>query len=156
MQIVNWISAWPGAVLLQQSGTVYIFVNAAHILGVGLLVGAILPLDLRLIGLFRSVPVAVIGPFLARMAAAGVSLALLTGFWLFSVKPSAYLANMAFLWKIAFLALALCNVALQHRSRHFRLTLKGGKVAVRVRVLAAISATLWLSALLAGRWIGFL
>ena len=156
MQIVDWIDAWPGAVFLRQSGTAYMFVNAAHILGLGLLVGAILPLDLRLIGLFPSVPVAVIGPFLSRVAAAGVSLALLTGLLLFSVDPSEYLANTAFLWKVALLALAFGTIVLQHRSRHFRLALERGEVPVRVRILAAMSAVLWLSVLLAGRWIGFL
>jgi hypothetical protein len=160
VQIVDWIGAWigdwPGAVFLRRSGTAYMFVNAAHILGLGLLVGAILPLDLRLIGFFRSVPLAVIGPFLLRAAATGVSLAVLTGLFLFSVKPSEYLANTAFLWKLTLLALAFGTIALQHSSHHFRLALECGEVAVRVRILAAVSAALWVSALLAGRWIGFL
>jgi hypothetical protein len=155
VQILDWISAWPGASLIRQSGTAYIFVNAAHILGIGILVGSILPLDLRLIGFFRSVPIEALGPFLSRVAAVGLSLALLTGFWLFSVDPSEYLANTAFLYKIALLSLALCAVALQHGSGHFRLALERGETPVRVRVLAVLSAALWVSALLAGRWIGF-
>lgn len=154
--IAAWIASWPGAVLLQESGTAYLLVNAAHILGIALIVGAILPLDLRLIGCFRTVPVPVIGPFLSRVAAVGVAWAMLTGLWLFSVKPAEYLANTAFLTKMALLAVALGNIALQHRSRYFRLALEGGKVPPRVRVLAAVSAVTWLSVLVAGRWIGFL
>jgi hypothetical protein len=156
MGLIEWIGAWPGAVLLQNSGTAYLFVNAAHILGIGLIVGAILPLDLRLIGLFRSVPLAVLGPFLSRAAAMGVALAILTGLWLFSVRPSHYLGNAAFLCKLVLLALALTNIALQHRSRHFRSALGGKPIHAQVRMLALLSALLWLSALLAGRWIGFL
>lgn len=156
MQIIEWIGAWPGAVLLQESGTAYLFVNAAHILGIGLLVGSILPLDLRLAGCFRSVPVAVIGPFLLRVAAAGAATAILTGLWLFSVKPSDYIANTAFLWKMALLATALANVILQHRSRDFVLAMAGGNIGLPVRIRAAFSALLWLCVLLAGRWIGFL
>jgi hypothetical protein len=156
MEILDWISAWPGAVLIRQSGTAYLFVNAAHILGIGLLVGSILPLDLRLMGFFRSGSLTEIGPFLTRVAATGLSLAVLTGLWLFSVDPSKYLANTAFLSKMALLALALGNIALQHRGRHFRLTLEKGEAPIRVRVLAAISAILWLAVLVAGRWIGFL
>jgi hypothetical protein len=154
--IAAWIASWPGAVLLQESGTAYLFVNAAHIVGIALIVGAILPLDLRLIGCFRTVPVPVIGPFLSRIAAVGVAWAVLTGLWLFSVKPAEYLANTAFLTKMALLAVALGNIALQHRGRDFRLALEGGKIPPRVRVLAAISAVTWLSVLVAGRWIGFL
>jgi hypothetical protein len=154
--IASWIASWPGAVLLQESGTAYLFVNAAHIVGIALLIGAILPLDLRLLGLFRTVPVAVIGPFLSRTAAVGVTWAVLTGLWLFSVKPAEYLVNPAFLTKMALLAFAIGNIALQHHGRHFRLALEGGKIQPRVRILAAFSALLWLSVLVAGRWIGFL
>ena len=78
------------------------------------LLGAILPLDLRLLGFFRTYPVEVLAPFLVRCAAVGLSLALLTGAWLFSVKPDEYLANPAFRWKLALLALALINVGFQH------------------------------------------
>ena len=56
MEALDWLAAWPGAVWLQNSGTAYLFVNAAHILGIGLLLGAILPLDLHLLGLLRSSP----------------------------------------------------------------------------------------------------
>ena len=156
MQLVELIGAWPGAVLLQESGTAYLFVNAAHILGIGLLVGSILPLDLRLAGCFRSVPLVVIGPFLMRVAAAGGATAVLMGLWLFSVKPSEYVANTAFLWKMALLAAALGNVILQHRSRDFTLAMEGGSIGAAVRIRAILSALLWLSVLLAGRWIGFL
>ena len=156
MSLVEWIGAWPGAVLLQRSGTAYLLVNAAHILGVGLVVGAILPLDLRLLGFYRRVPLEVVGPFLSRAAAAGVALAIVTGLWLFTVKPAEYLGNTAFLCKALLLAVALGNVVLQHRNRRFRAALAGGgNVHPSVRLIAACSATLWLSVLVAGRWIGF-
>jgi hypothetical protein len=156
MQFAEWLGTWPGAVLLQGSGTAYLFVNASHILGIGLLIGAILPLDLRLLGFFRPAPLAVLAPFLSRVAAFGLGLALLTGFWLFTVKPAEYLANAAFLWKLGFLVLALGNIALQHRGAAFRLALQGGSVPLRTRLHAFTSLSLWLAALVAGRWIGFL
>jgi hypothetical protein len=155
MTLVEWIGAWPGAVLLQRSGTAYLLVNAAHILGVGLLVGAILPLDLRLLGVIRRVPLAVIGPFLSRAAATGVVLAIVTGLWLFSVKPAEYIGNSAFLAKMALLVVALANVVLQHRGRSFAQALAHGELRPAVRLIAFCSALLWLSVLVAGRWIGF-
>ncbi|MBY0324284.1 MAG: DUF2214 domain-containing protein [Reyranella sp.] len=156
MTLVDWIGAWPGAVLLQRSGTAYLFVNAAHIASIGLLIGGILPLDLRLAGLLRGASLAAIGPFLSRSAAIGLALAIVTGLWLFSVKPREYLENSAFLWKMALLALALINVAGQHRNRHFHLALDGGPIHPSVRLVAGCSAVLWLAVLVAGRWVGFL
>lgn len=155
MWALDWLAAWPGAVWLQNSGTAYLFVNAAHILGIGLLVGAILPLDLRLIGLIGSPPAAAIGPFLLRVAATGLALALLTGFWLFTVKPREYAANPAFLAKMALLTLSLADIAAQHAGPALGEALHGGSISPRVRLLAGASAVLWLSVLIAGRWIGF-
>jgi hypothetical protein len=160
MPIVDWMATWPGAVLLQRSGTAYLLVNAAHILGLGLLVGAILPLDLRLLGFFRGVPLGVVGPFLSRAAAAGLGLAIVTGLWLFTVKPAEYLANEAFLWKLGLLAAALVNIVLQHRNAGFAraLTDNGadGGAGIGVRLAALCSALRGLSVLVAGRWIGFI
>ena len=153
--LLDWIGAWPGAVLLRGSGTAWVLVNSAHILSLGLLVGAILPLDLRLLGFFRAVPLGMIVPFLSRAAAVGAALAILTGLWLFSMKPAEYLANPAFLAKAGLLALALANVGLQHGNRHFALAVAGGEVRPTVRVVALGSILLWLSVLVAGRWIAF-
>lgn len=155
MGVVEWLAHWPGAQLLQRSGTTYLFVNAAHILGIGLLIGAILPLDLRLAGVIRGAPLALLAPFLSRAAAFGLALAVVTGFWLFTVKPGEYLANPAFLWKLGLLALALVNIALQHSGQAFREALAGDRFPLRVRLVALASCTLWLAVLLAGRWIGF-
>ena len=143
------IGGWPGAVWLRQSPTAYLFVNATHILGIGVLLGAILPLDLRLLGCFRRSPIEVLGPFLVRSAAAGLGLAVLAGAWLFSVKPEEYVGNPAFRWKLALLAMAIVNVAFQHRGAGFL------AVTPAVRVRAGLSLSLWISALVAGRWIGF-
>jgi hypothetical protein len=155
MELLAGLGTWPGAVLLKQSGTAYLLVNASHILGLAVLIGAILPLDLRLLGVFRSVPVAALAPVLSRMAGIGLGLALVTGAWLFTVRPVEYASNAAFLWKLGLLALALANIALQHRSAAYARAL-AGDITAAVRWRATASVTLWLSVLLAGRWIGFL
>jgi hypothetical protein len=148
--VLEVIGGWPGASWLRQSATAYLFVNAAHILGIALLLGAILPLDLRLLGFLRRYPVGVLVPFLVRCAVVGLSLALLTGAWLFSVKPDEYLANAAFRWKFALLALALANVGFQHWGTNGAL-----HMSPAARVRAGVSLCLWVSVLVAGRWIGF-
>lgn len=154
--LLQWLAGWPGAALLRRFSIAYLFVNAAHILGIGLILGAILPLDLRLMGLLRSPPVPAVGPFLSRAAACGVVLAVLSGFWLFTVRPVAYIANQAFLIKLALLAAAIANLSFLHMSGAWRAVASGAPVGGVVRFCAFLSFFLWLSALLAGRWIGFL
>ncbi len=150
--MLDAIGGWPGAVWLRESATAYLFVNAAHILGIGILLGAIVPLDLRLLGWFRTFPLEVLRPFLTRCAATGLALAILAGSWLFSVKTSEYLGNEAFRWKLVLLSLALANVGFQH----WRNSSRASPVTVATRISAALSLCLWLAVLVAGRWIGFL
>jgi hypothetical protein len=149
------ISGWPGAAFLQEHWVAYLVVNAAHILGIGLLLGAILPLDWLLLRSTRGLDLSILGPFLVRAATMGTALAVTTGLWLFSVKPLEYAENPAFLFKVTLLVLAICNIALQHRGEYFDAALRSGQVSVRVRTLAVTSALLWLCVLVAGRCIGF-
>ncbi|OHV85634.1 DUF6644 family protein [Ensifer sp. LCM 4579] len=153
---LEWIEGLPFAVALRRSATLYIFVNAAHILSIGIIIGAILPLDLRLLGAIRAVPVAVIGPFLSRAAAVGVALAIATGFCLFSVNPLEYAGNAAFLTKMSLLALGVANASLLHLTPQWRAAVKGGPLSLRVRLSGLLSLAIWTGAVVAGRWIGFL
>ncbi|MBA4490870.1 DUF2214 domain-containing protein [Paracoccus sp. S1E-3] len=141
---------------MRRSALLYALVNATHILGIGLILGAILPLDLRIQGLLRAPPLAVIGPFLSRVAAVGVGLAMLTGLALISVRPGEYLGNPAFRVKVLLLVTALLNVAALHLSGTWGRAAAGGVVSVGLRLGAAVSFSAWLGALVAGRMIGFL
>ncbi|MBB3408760.1 hypothetical protein FHT87_002663 [Rhizobium sp. BK316] len=156
MELLEWLAATTLAVELRRSATLYMFVNAAHILAIGLLVGAILPLDLRLAGLFAKVPVEVIAPFLSRSAGIGLALALLTGFCLFSVRPAEYAANTAFLAKLGLIAFGLLNVLIVHAGKGWRTAIAIGIVRPALRFSAALSALIWIAAVVAGRWVGFL
>lgn len=147
------VESWAGASWLRESPTAYLFANAGHILGIGLLLGAIVPLDLRLLGFFRRFPLEVLRPFLRRAAATGLTLAALTGLWLFSVKPTEYWDNEAFRWKLVLLTLALANILIEHRAT--KQPDRAG-IPAATRVTAGVSLGLWLAVLVAGRWIGFL
>lgn len=152
---LSLIHDWPGAALMRRSAVAYATVNAAHILGIGLLVGAALPMDLRLLGAFRRVPMVVVVPFLSRVARAGLALAVVTGAMLWSVSPAGYLGNPAFRVKVVMLSGAVALIAVQHANPAFRAVATGADPALSVRVTAGLSAVLWLAILGAGRWIGF-
>lgn len=155
MELLAWIEASGLARALRGSGDLYMVVNALHILSIGLLVGAILPLDLRVLGVLRGPPLPVIGPFLSRMAGIGLGLAMATGFCLWSVDAGEYLGNAAFRWKLALLGLGLGNVAAMH-GLAWKRVMASGRPGPGARILAATSAATWPAVLLAGRWIGFL
>lgn len=156
MDLLAALHDGPVASALRRSATFYVLANAAHILGIGLILGAALPMDLRLLGAFRRVPLTVTVPFLSRVAATGVALAAVTGVLLFSVNPAGYLGNPAFRAKLVLLLCALVVIAAQHGNPAFRAALAGGTVTASVRAGAGLSLVLWLAILISGRWVGFL
>jgi hypothetical protein len=153
---LNWLETLAPAVWLQHSELAYLLVNAAHIASLGMLVGTIVSLDLLLLGVLRGPPLNQMGPFLSRMAAAGLALTLATGFWLFSVKATEYAANPAFLVKVFLIILGAGNALWLHASKHWRAALATLRTSTALRVHAAVSILIWLGAVVAGRWIGFL
>ncbi len=156
MDLLAAIAQTPLARALTASSTLYLLVNAAHILAIGMLFGAILALDLRLLGFARSVPLVPIAPYLSRLAGAGVLLAMITGLCLFSVRPVEYARNPAFLAKLALVLLGLANVALAHLGGGWKAVLAGEQPGIATRAGATLSILLWIGAVIAGRWIGFL
>lgn len=145
------LAAW-----LRRPGAAYPLANAAHILALGMLVGSITVLDLRLMGMFRQAPVSVVGPLLSRVAAVALLAALATGVALLSVRPLAYAANAAFLLKLGLVALGIANALAVRLNPGWRRALADGGVAASLRVQALVSICIWVAAVLAGRWIAFL
>ncbi|WP_245515358.1 DUF6644 family protein [Rhizobium deserti] len=137
------------------SPTLYLFINAAHILGIAILFGAILALDLRILGLGQAIPLAAAMPYLSKLAGSGLLIAVLTGLCLFSVRPVEYAGNPAFLVKLGLIALGLLNVAVQHSSGT-RQAISADQVPAAARLSAILSIVIWISAVIGGRWIGFI
>jgi hypothetical protein len=143
---------------LRRSHWVYPIVNAGHIVGLALLFGAIVPLDLRLIGFWRRVPIGALARLLLPVAITGLSLAVLTGALLFSVSAVKYAGMMLFQAKLLLILAAVANALLLHRARawavHQGAELQG--TTPRLRLAGALSLGLWLAAIFAGRMIGYL
>ncbi len=131
----------------------YATVSALHILGLALLVGGIVLVDLRLAGLLRRLDIEAIA-LLRKSARTGAVLAVGTGLLLASARPAEYLANPAFLAKLAVVAAALANAALfeamaLRRPRGDLVDSSYGRSA------GMVSLALWPVVIALGRWIAF-
>jgi hypothetical protein len=130
----------------------YAAVNAGHILGIALLVGALVPLDLRLMGLWPSVPAPLLARVLMPVAAAGLGLAVLCGALLFSAGATDYAGEPVFLAKLALVALGAGSALYAYRRAGPALERWS---PARRRLQAALSLACWLPALALGRAIAF-
>jgi uncharacterized protein DUF6644 len=111
-------------------------IQSVHLMGIALLVGTIVLIDLHLLGLaLRRYPVAEIKLRFSRWKRAGFAIMMITGPILFASDVSRYIHNPAFLVKMAFLVAALLLQFVEKR----------GKVG------AAVSIALWSCVVLGGR-----
>ena len=141
------------AVALRNSVWSYPLGNAAHILGVALLVGSIVPLDFRLLGAWRSAPLAPLWRVLTRTAGAGLLLAIICGTLLFITRATEYTASNLFVAKMVVVALGTVNaLALRMLSPA---QVSETKPPARLRLAAGISLATWLTALTLGRLVGY-
>jgi hypothetical protein len=144
------------AVGLKASKFAYPIVNAVHIMGLASLFGAILALDLRLLGAFASVPARPLATILPRVAACGLAVAVVSGLLLFSVNPFDYAANRAFLAKFTLVLIGALHAIWVHMSLGWRNFVAGtGTIGGGLRASAAVSLLVWTGAILAGRFIAF-
>lgn len=153
---LEFIAASPLATALKSSRYVYPVVNAVHIMGLATLFGAILALDLRLVGAFSSVPARPLAVYLPRIAASGLLVAIVTGVLLFSVEPFDYAGNPAFLTKLVIVFVGLGHAFAFRSSRSWQSLVRGeGDIDTRIRISGMLSLALWTAAILAGRLIAF-
>ena len=130
----------------------YAAVNAAHIFAIALLIGSVVPLNLRLLGVWRPISREAVVRVLAPVAASGLILALVTGPLLFAVRAREY-SGVGFLQlKLVFIAVGVLSALALCRTHGFLL-----KDAPRARLAghAVLSTVCWLGALVCGRLIAF-
>ncbi len=137
---------------LRSSRWGYAGVNAAHIFAVALLVGSVVPLNLRLLGVWNGISREAVMRVLAPVAASGLALALITGPLLFSIRAREYSAVGFLQLKLTFIALGVLSTLAVCRTHGFLL-----KDAPRTRLAghAILSMVCWLGALVCGRLIAF-
>ena len=134
----------------------YPIVETAHILGVAVLVGAIILLDLSLLGWGRHGRPDLLLRQAVPVAAAGLLLAATTGFALFSAQATDYIGNPVFLTKQTLILLGLANIIWFHLSPgRDAPSWPAARPPRSVRVAALASALIWIGVLVCGRMIAY-
>jgi len=139
------------AAYVRDSILLYPFANITHVVAVIAFFGVVAAMDLRLLGAFGGTPAKLIIAKLRPVAVIGFIVIAATGFILFSAEAVALARNPAFQIKLAAIALALVNIAVNEWNLQAR-----GEAAGLVRVTAALSLFIWLFIATMGRAIAYI
>ena len=128
----------------------YPALEVVHIVGVALLLGNLVALELRVWGAVPELPLRALARLALALSACGFALLLGSGLLMFAAAPAELLANRAFVVKMGLIALAGLNAA----SFHARDGLRRADAVARAQTLASV--LLWVAVVALGRWIGYL
>ena len=153
---------WLEATSISRAVTHYSWIwptcETLHFVGLALLIGNVGVLDLRLLGALKRLPVAPLNR-LVRWGVLGFVINLLTGIVFFVGAPSQYVANIAFAFKLLFMALAAVNLAVFNLSglaRTVDALGPGDDAPASAKIIAATSLFLWVGVMFWGRMLPFI
>jgi hypothetical protein len=137
---------------IRQSKWLFPVIEAVHLLGLAVIGGAVLIVDLRLLGYgLRSQPVSQIARDAQPWLVGSLAVMLATGSLLFSSEATKCYYHDAFWFKMASLALAIL----------FTFTIRRAVAQSKTvtpawsKVVGLVSVALWSGVGIGGRWIGF-
>lgn len=141
---------------VRSSALLYPVANVAHVIGAILLVGPIMMLDLRLLGLSRRIPLRLLAQHLLPWAVFGLLVMLVSGFLLFAAEATAYAVNPVFQLKSALIAVGILNaVAFELMARRNWRAWENYAVPLFPRLMALLSLLIWLLVAASGRLIAY-
>jgi hypothetical protein len=157
IELFQWLEQTFIADAIRTSRWMYPAFETAHYIGLSLLVGGIMLIDLRVLGFARSLPLrSMIG--LLPFVWVGFIINVTTGSLLFIYGASQFGTNPAFWLKMTFMVLAGLNALA------FDLSVRRSKVdwvaaerpPAYVKTFATLSFALWLCVVTTGRWMAYL
>jgi hypothetical protein len=151
-----WLESTAFSVWMRESPSVFAFpiILAVHTIGLGLLAGINVALDLRMLGFAAQVPLVEFRRFWPFLWL-GLWMNVLSGIALIAAYPTKALTNPVFYIKLALIAVALVILRAVWRSR---LTDEIGPASRRrwsTRALAIASLLCWAGAITTGRFLAY-
>lgn len=152
--LFEWIEATRAGAALRDSYWLFPAVESIHLLGLCVIGGAILIVNMRLLGLgLRSQPAAQINRDVRPFMVGSLAVMLVSGYLLFASEATKCYTHGAFWFKMACLALAMIvTFTLQNRAVEMEDRHAG---TMQVKLAAVLNLTLWIGVGVGGRWIGF-
>ena len=153
-QFCTWLEMTPVSVALQTAEWIIPTVQTIHILSIGLVMSAVLMIDLRLLGwAWTDQPLTRVAARFMPVLWRTLPVLLLTGLVMIIAEPARSLENGAFQLKMLLLALVIAlTLTLSRRIGTNQWNSSSGWLR---RGFPVVSLLLWVSIVFAGRWIAY-
>ena len=156
MESLYWLEETPVALWVGESLWAYPFLLSLHVVGLAILVGIFVMLDLRLMGSFSMIR---IDSFLPAMKFAWIGFVInaLSGAFLFTSQASYFITNRPFLFKISMIFVgAILAAIIQRRLRDAKAADGNWSITGGTKTVAGFSLAMWIGAIVTGRLIAYL
>lgn len=127
----------------------YPMLEVVHLIGVALILGNLVLLEMRVFGWASTLPIEPLAWLSLGLVGIGFGLAVVTGLLMFGTQPGELLANRVFTAKMALIMLAGCNAGWFHARRSLQLQ------DTTARVSMLLSMVIWMLVVTCGRWIAY-
>ena len=155
--LVVWLKSTAISHAMTTSRILWPICETLHFIGLALLIGGAGLIDLRLMGFFKSIPLSAVMRW-RKWAVLGLTINVVTGSLFFIGEPGQYINNVAWYFKLLFLAVALINIAVFETTQGRKmLTVAAGQdTPISFKVVGAVSMGSWFLVLYFGRMLPFL
>jgi hypothetical protein len=151
------IERLPLALAMRQDLWLYPAVEIFHIIGFVTLVGSIIVLDLRLLGLSKTLPVSLLARHTLPWSIGALALIVPSGLLMFITHAGDFIGNPAFITKMSLLFCAAINAAVFHAGvfRSVAAWDVGASTPAAAKIHALLSLLIWFSVLACGRLLAY-
>ena len=154
------VPGWPrtaaaGAALVLDNPWVWPICEVFHFVGLCLLFGVVLLVNLRLLGFIKGVAFADVNRLLP-WAMVGLGINIVTGMLFFLASPEQYTQNSAFVWKIGLILIAGVTLLYPTMCDQARESTAEDRAPLTGRIIAAGSICLWIGVIFLGRFLPYL
>ena len=157
MGFLHWLEQTSYSQWILVSTVGWPLVLSAHAIGLAIVVGVMVALSIRLLGLYGTIPYTSLRE-LSHIAWVGIAINVFTGVSLFMTQATMYITSYPFLVKITFIVFGIVNLVYMQKvlKRDAAAWQADNVVPPLGRALAGSSIFFWITALVAGRLIAYL
>lgn len=150
--LLRWLRDTPLGEFMRETPGMFPASEMAHFIGLSLLMGVMIVVDLRLLGMFKQTSYESVLKLLP-LAVVGFAINLISGFLFIATNPFLYFTNPAFYVKLGVIALGGLNALWFTFAEHRLIAGLPNDVAAPslARVMAAASLAMWFLVILLGR-----